>query len=506
MPTRRTFLKTAAVSTLIAGALSAQASDEPKKENAPAQRPDGFYVGAVSVDSTPDRPVVLPGQHYTRVSDGVRTPVEANILAMESVRDGVSTPVIYISLDAVGVSGTFGKAFWEELKKVLPDINPEHVNLSCTHTHTGTNFYGDPKDAENVPNILKVAENREFVLSRIMPGVKKAWDSRVPARYGFGLGFATLGSCRGVVFEDGTTRNNADPTVPTFRGLETQADSDVNILCFWNEKDELIAMVLNVACPSQCNESTTKIDADYWGDLRPQLKEKYGKDAVILGFCSAAGDQTPGIRYRKAAEIRMQKLRGVERSQEMAHRLYKAVEDVYDLIASDKKTDPIVKFEYIPLDLPGRIISDEEHEKEVKSLKEYEEMFAKNPTSLARGKIAWLKRGVDRWERQQKEGVPTFKTFVTVMRLGELALCTNTFELYLDYGIQIKGRSKAMQTFMFQLTMSPWDYSGYLPTAKGVRGGGYGAVPACNSVGPEGGQMLVEETLAAIAREFEDNR
>ena len=88
------------------------------------------------------------------------------------------------------------------------------------------------------------------------------------------------------------------------------------------------------------------------------------------------------------------------------------------------------------------------------------------------------------------------------MRLGELALCTNTFELYLDYGIQIKGRSKAMQTFMFQLTMSPWDYSGYLPTAKGVRGGGYGAVPACNSVGPEGGQMLVDETLAAIEREF----
>ena len=69
MPTRRTFLKTAAVSALIAGTLSAQTSEEPKEE----KRPDGFYVGAVSVDITPDRPVVLPGQHYTRVSDGVRT-------------------------------------------------------------------------------------------------------------------------------------------------------------------------------------------------------------------------------------------------------------------------------------------------------------------------------------------------------------------------------------------------------------------------------------------------
>ena len=88
------------------------------------------------------------------------------------------------------------------------------------------------------------------------------------------------------------------------------------------------------------------------------------------------------------------------------------------------------------------------------------------------------------------------------MRLGELAFCTNTFELYVDYGIQIKGRSKAMQTFLFQLTMSPWEYSGYLPTAKGVKGGAYGAVPSSNYVGPEGGQILVDETVAAIERAF----
>jgi len=497
MPTRRTFLKTAAVSTLAAGSLSAQSSDD---ETAPKK--DGFYVGAVSVDITPDRPVVLPGQHYTRVSDGVRTPVEANILAMESVKNGVSTPAIYISLDAVGVTSVFYRIFHEELKKVLPEVNPEHVNLSSTHTHTGTNFFGDPQDAENVPNLLKVDENRLFAISRIIPGVKKAWESRVPARYGFGLGFATTGSCRCCVYEDGSAWLGGNPTLPGFRGLETLADPDVNILCFWDEKDELISMLLNVACPSQCNETTTKIDADFWGDLRPQLKEKYGKNAVIVAFCSAAGDQTPGIRYRKAAEIRMQNLRGVGRSEEMARRLYRAVEEVYDLIASDKKSDPVVKFEYIPLELPGRKITDEEHEKDLKNLEEYKEQYEKTQSPSAKGKISWIQGGIKKWEAQQKEGVPSFKTFATVMRLGELALCTNQFELYVDYGIQLKARSKAMQTFIFQLTMGPSNYSGYLPTAKGVRGGAYGAVPSCNSVGPEGGQMLVEETLAAIERAF----
>ena len=31
-------------------------------------------------------------------------------------------------------------------------------------------------------------------------------------------------------------------------------------------------------------------------------------------------------------------------------------------------------------------------------------------------------------------------------------MCTNPFDLFLDYGIQIKGRSKAVLTFTSQLT------------------------------------------------------
>jgi len=40
-------------------------------------------------------------------------------------------------------------------------------------------------------------------------------------------------------------------------------------------------------------------------------------------------------------------------------------------------------------------------------------------------------------------------------------LATNPFELFLDYGMRIKARSKALQTFVVQLAC---DSSGYLPT------------------------------------------
>ena len=39
--------------------------------SAAAPTADGFYAGAVALDITPERPVTLSGQFYTRISKGV---------------------------------------------------------------------------------------------------------------------------------------------------------------------------------------------------------------------------------------------------------------------------------------------------------------------------------------------------------------------------------------------------------------------------------------------------
>jgi len=84
-----------------------------------------------------------------------------------------------------------------------------------------------------------------------------------------------------------------------------------------------------------------------------------------------------------------------------------------------------------------------------------------------------------------------------VIRLGDIAIATNPFELYTDYGIQIKARSPAVQTFVVQLAVGS---GGYLPTARAVQGGGYGAVIQSGRIGPEGGQVLVDRTVEAISQ------
>jgi hypothetical protein len=96
---------------------------------------------------------------------------------------------------------------------------------------------------------------------------------------------------------------------------------------------------------------------------------------------------------------------------------------------------------------------------------------------------------------QQQQGDPYYEMELHVLRLGDVAIATNPFELFLDFGIQIKARSKAIQTFLIQLACG----SGrYLPTERAVPGGGYSAEVVDNTVGPQGGKVLVNATVEAI--------
>jgi len=90
---------------------------------------------------------------------------------------------------------------------------------------------------------------------------------------------------------------------------------------------------------------------------------------------------------------------------------------------------------------------------------------------------------------------------VHVLRLGDVAIAANEFELFTDYGVQIKARSPAVQIFVIQLTGS----AGYLPSQRDMRGGGYSAVVQSSRVSPAGGQVLVDQAVEAIRELWKDS-
>ena len=87
------------------------------------------------------------------------------------------------------------------------------------------------------------------------------------------------------------------------------------------------------------------------------------------------------------------------------------------------------------------------------------------------------------------------------MRLGDVAFATNPYELFLNYGNQIRARSKAKQTFLVQLCCGSF---AYLPTEKAEKGSHYSAFVGSGNSGHEGGELLVRKTIQEINALFDE--
>jgi hypothetical protein len=290
-----------------------------------------------------------------------------------------------------------------------------------------------------------------------------------------------------------------DTAVPEFRGLEGYEDHDVNMLFFWNRDGKLIATIIEVACPAQEVENDSTVNADFWHPVRNALRRHFGRDLCVVGLVGAAGDQSPHLMFRKAAEERMRKLRNLSRLDEIARRIVLAVEEAYDAVKNDRHAGVPLVHNMEMLTLPMRLVTETEYA-EAKAVRDKAAArIAADPKAADQVyyQMKWYEDVMRRFENQKTDPQPKYEMELHVLRIGDVALCTSEFELFTDYGIRIQARSKALQTFVIQLVGScPW--GSYLPTDKAARGGGYSANALSAVVSPEGGQILVDRTVELI--------
>ena len=153
----------------------------------------------------------------------------------------------------------------------------------------------------------------------------------------------------------------------------------------------------------------------------------------------------------------------------------------------------------VTLQLPLNKISEQQYQQALASYNKVIEQVEKDPSCASRVAFMaerWHRGVVERYERLQKDPSATYPVEVHVVRIGDLVVCSNPFELFCEYGIRIKARSKATQTFILQMS----GFGSYLPTSRAQAAGSYSAIPQSNVIGPEGGQMLVDQTVAIIDR------
>ncbi len=452
-------------------------------------------IGWARGDITPPRKTLVQGQFHTRISNKVVSPLTATALALEVLgEDHKAEQAVFLSCD-MGSDG-FKPDLLHALAGRCPGLDLRKLTVNATHTHnapcTVSGWYDEPADD---PEFMKPDEYRLWLAARLAEVVERAWASRKPGSIARGFGYAVVDRCRRAVYAEGSSQMYGESDRPDFRGFEACDDHAVNMLFTRDAGGALTGVLVNLACTSQCDEHGSFFSADFWHEVREGIAACYGAAVHLLPQCAPAGDLSPHLLTDKKEEADLRQRLKTGAKGILARRILAAMEEGL-ATASPPEADVRLAHEVKTWRLPRLRVTREEYELEKRIPSMSAEELAQQHYAFQRiwpfGPVCDL---VSRYERQGER--PMHDVESHIIRLGDVVFVTNPFELFVDYGTQIRCRSQALQTFLVQLA----DGSGngfYLPTQRALDGGHYSAQIKSCWVGPEGGQMLVEATVRAI--------
>ncbi len=494
-----------------------------------------LFIGWSEVNITPDKKISLAGQFAERISQYVEKPLTATAMAVEAGGE----QMVLVSTDLVGV----GNNLMDSIRAVLADntvgLDPNKIMISAIHTHTGPAYprkgyvakemnisrssrqllesvlpadrkYIERASVSNNPEIATGQEIYDLLVERLSKVILEAWNNRAPGSYVNAFGRAVVGMCRRAAYSDGSAQMWGDTNTAVFEALEGGNDSGIELMYVFNEAEELTGVVANLACPAQCVQHRHFVSPDFWGEVKMLLRKRFGEHIFLLAQCSAAGDQCPVdlIRWvepesdlddpnckrnnppKRKADPSMFDLAGMRKT---GKRVANEIIDVFEEGLDEKQTDVPFEHHVHTMQLPLRRVTLSDVAAAKKAIREYLE---EHPGDVDFNVAAHLQVHMGILRRAElQERLEMLPTEVHTIRLGNIAIATNPFELFLDYGNQIKARSLAEQTFLIQLCCG---VEGYLPTEKAEKGGHYSAFVSSGNVGHIGGEQLVRETLQDI--------
>src|SRR5690606_1683349 len=247
----------------------------------------------------------------------------------------------------------------EKLQERLEGFDPQKLILSATHTHTAPVMLDGRYDLP-AEGVMPPSRYFEFLVERLAEVAASAWEARQPAGVSWGLGHAGVAQNRRAVYADGTAAMYGKTDRDTFHGIEGYEDHGVEVLFFWDQNDRLIATAVNVACPAQEVEGRSAVNADFWHQVRELLRQRHAEQLHVLGWTGAAGDQSPHLMFRRDAEERMRKLRGLDRLDELAQRIVVACEEAHEGARQEIQRDVPLQHTVRVIELPRRVVTDEE--------------------------------------------------------------------------------------------------------------------------------------------------
>jgi hypothetical protein len=430
-------------------------------------------AGSAQVNITPPVGTTLVGQWAARKSTDVHDELFANALVMDDGKNRVAM----VSCDVLSIGNTSKQAIRDAIERET-DVDPDHVFLCATHTHTGpavVSALGTNADEIYTEQFIKM----------VAGSVKMANDRLEDVDLGIGSGSAPGWAFpRRYWMKDGTVKMHPRKGDPNIVRVQGEADPELNVLYVKNKADEVIAIMVNFACHATVVGGDRVISADYPGAIRDNIKRLVGQKTVVLFGNGPCGD---------VCQIDVENPARSESGHAWRARmgLALACEAVKVMAATDplppEEIDMDVRKEY--LDIPIREIPQKE-------LAEACKTFANKPLDPPPTKRDEIEKRELILLAEEREKDPHAHAELMAIRIGKSAIIGIPAEFFSGLGRQVKLASAYKPTFVIELANG---CVGYIPTEEAFPGGGYETQLARSSkLVPEAGKMVVQKAVELL--------
>ena len=449
-------------------------------------------IGFGMADITPRTgKVSLFGQFNERITDEVLDQLNAAVMIIES--DSART--VWVSCDTCEIFEPVTQLAYKYAKELIPDLKQEEFTVSATHIHTGPCLFADTylklvEGREEPKEALSAAQCNEITAKGIQNAIKAALADLKDVRMDLAISRTQTGGSRRVTYKDGTAKMYGNAHDPLFYEMEDRDGGPMQLIYCYDKADKLTGIIANVPCTAQCDEHNTKMTADYWGVVRRILGEKLGKDVIIFPICRSAGDLSPHIIVDSYPVDKNSSARGPEACEWMGAIVADAILEAKDDISVRYGADACHKQGMKEIDFPVWQVTEDQYKwakAYVADKSHYDETgFPKDKFTAANAATM-----VKRFESGDK----IYKSRIYCTVIGDVAIISNPFELYIEYADRIRMAFPDKILFDTELT---YDCLGYLATPAAVWGGHYSANIFNGVCAPDGGELLVEKSIELV--------
>lgn len=457
--------------------------------SAAAQDRSGLRAGTAVADISP---TVFPIQLRSGPSDYVHDPLHVRAVAFEN---GEGRAVIAL-VDAIGV----GREMADEAKAVAArktGWKPAQMLVSGTHTHTA------PKGGDTSPGRIAYERSRREGLAEALV---QAIESLEPAKVGFASHeepsevynrrwFLNPGTMDPNPFgEFDQVRTNAPrdhllkPAGPT--------DPEVCVIDVRTRRGRALGLIANYALhyvggipkvTEQDGKVVGQASADYFGEFARVMPYRIGGSNPPGNFVAMMTNGTSGdinnidFYRRRPPRAPFEQIRVV--AGKVADAAWRAVNKI-----EEYDENPTVAIRQREVALKYRKPSQAEVAKARKLLdlpRKEREAINRRTTQYATATL----RHADP-EHPKEENV-----ILQAIRIGEQAIVSMPFEVFVEIGLEIKEKSPFTHTFVIELANGGY---GYLPTPRQHELGGYETWIGTNKVQKDASVILTKNLLEML--------